>query len=294
MEIIVITGEKNAGKSTIMFNIAFGLSIEGRSVGVMEMCGEKSYMAEIINRKEEEFKLPSKMQGIINLMVNKSEILSIEDLKEEKWDYPDYLLIEIEIEKFKENMDILSGKSIFIVDGYNENGYKKGLEIISKSRVKNIGIVENKVKEYRREVNSEYKIVSRIPFEEKMEMKEYDGIPYIYKNFNTKGIIELREIVDRIIDFEYGEEEKAVKKAVIGVGLDEEGKVSNGIDESKKILIIEVEGMLYKKIKEILKEKAGEENIDTVLYRDGKLCDIEKIMEDYIEKLNKEKRHSCH
>ena len=54
MEIIVITGEKNAGKSTIMFNIAFGLSIEGRSVGVMEMCGEKSYMAEIINRKEEE------------------------------------------------------------------------------------------------------------------------------------------------------------------------------------------------------------------------------------------------
>ena len=125
MEIIVITGEKNAGKSTIMFNIAFGLSIEGRSVGVMEMCGEKSYMAEIINRKEEEFKLPSKMQGIINLMVNKSEILSIEDLKEEKWDYPDYLLIEIEIEKFKENMDILSGKSIFSVDGYNENGYKK-------------------------------------------------------------------------------------------------------------------------------------------------------------------------
>ena len=294
MEIIVITGEKNAGKSTIMFNIAFGLSIEGRSVGVMEMCGEKSYMAEIINRKEEEFKLPSKMQGIINLMVNKSEILSIEDLKEEKWDYPDYLLIEIEIEKFKENMDILSGKSIFIVDGYNENGYKKGLEIISKSRVKNIGIVENKVKEYRREVNSEYKIVSRIPFEEKMGMKEYDGIPYIYKNFNTKGIIELREIVDRIIDFEYGEEEKAVKKAVIGVGVDEEGKVSNGIDESKKILIIEVEGMLYKKIKEILKEKTGEENIDTVLYREGKLCDIEKIMEDYIEKLNKEKRHSCH
>ncbi len=240
MEKIVITGNKNEiGKSTLVFNIAYGLAIEGRSVGIIEIYKESSYMADIMKESVEKYKNPQIMQGIIKLMVvsekEADEKFKTDILNEELWSGVEYLIIEIPFSKKEIIKKIEGGKSLIITESCEEleEDIEKSLEILIETNLENIGIVENREKEYKREVKSEYDIISRIPVEDGIKKDSYDGIPYIYKNYNTNGIIELKEIVDRIIDFEYGEEESAVKKINVGVLTDKDGEVAENIDKAE-------------------------------------------------------------
>lgn len=311
MEKIVITGNKNEiGKSTLAFNIAYGLAIEGRSVGIIEIYKESSYMADIMKESVEKYKNPQIMQGIIKLMVvsekEADEKFKTDILNEELWSGVEDLIIEIPFSKKEIIKKIEGGKSLIITESCEEleQDIEKSLEILIETNLENIGIVENRVKEYKREVKSKYDIISRIPVEDGIKKDSYDGIPYIYKNYNTNGIIELKEIVDRIIDFEYGEEESAVKKINVGVLTDKDGEVAENIDKAEEVIIVRINGMLYKMEEkgEFIKEKIDEYGVDVFITLENEQQEIEnkknknipEIIENYIEDLNKDKRHSCH
>lgn len=295
MEKIVVTGNRGSGKSSLVFNLAYGLAIEGRSVGIIEIYKEKSFMAEIMGLNKCDFDKPKIMQGIIKLMLI-SELKSDEKIEcQEYWGDIDYLLIDIDETKLDKINYIENGKSLIILNSNEkfEEQCGKILKSAGKLNLKNIGIVENKVNEYKREVKTEYNIISKIPVEEGIKIEKFDGIPYIYKKYNTKGIIELKEIVDRIIDLEYGEEESAVKKESIGICLDKNGHLAEDIEIAEKIIKVNIDGMLYRvEKKEILKEKIDKGRI--VILTSKTEQNVEIALEEYIEKINEEKRHSCH
>lgn len=295
MEKIIITGNRGSGKSSLTFNLAYGLAIEGRSVGIVEVYNEKSFMAEIMGLNENGFDKPKTMQGIIKLMLI-SKFKGDEKIEsQEYWEDIDYLLIDIDETELDKINYIENGKSLIILNSNEkfEEQCGKILKSAGKLNLKNIGIVENKVNEYKREVKTEYNIISKIPVEEGIKIEKFDGIPYIYKKYNTKGIIELKEIVDRIIDFEYGDEESSVKKESIGICLNKDGKVAESIESADKIIKVNIDGMLYRVgKKEILKEKIDEERI--LLLTSKIEQNVEIVLEEYIEKINEEKRHCCH
>jgi hypothetical protein len=296
MEKIVITGNKKGiGKSTLAFNLAYGLAIEGRRVGIIEIYKENSYMSEIMKESIEKYKNPQIMQGIIKLMiVSEDEADSKEEMfLEKEWGEIEYLIVDCAIKDKKIIKNIENFKAIIVTE--TEEDSNESFKLFKENNIEIIGVVENKVKIYKREVGLNSNIISRIPFEEGIRVENYDGIPYIYKNYNTNGIIELKEIVDRIIDFEYGEEESAVKKITVGLLIDENGKP---VDENSanKIVEIKIDGMFYKILN--IKDKSEKNNleilINPILSEEIENRSIEKILNGYIEELNKKKRHSCH
>lgn len=297
MKKILITGDKRGtGKSSIAFNLAYGLAIEGRSVGILEVYRENSFMVSITGGEIEKYKKPEIMQGLIKLMVISEEETDkkLELFSEKEWSGTEYIIIDSTIKNEKITEDRENIKAIIVTESESESN--EYFNILKSKNIEIIGVVENKVEKYKREIDINSNIISRIPFEDGLRKENFDGIPYIYKNYKTNGITELKELVDRVIDFEYGEEESAIKKIKVGVLIDKNKEVTESEERADKIAEIKINGMLYKVIK--IKEKFEKNSSDIIL--NGKKAiekgdnSIEGVLNLYIEELNRDKRHSCH